>query len=990
MASKKRNTKESEIKDEILVSEETEESSKTGKETRKKKKIKKKGKWYFKLLRIIFLWLPLTIIALIALTLLIAEIYLSPERVENLAVDNFNKLSNGTLELNVKEFSPYSGFIIENIIIKNGKDFDNSIFVNIERLVFDYSFFHIFTGSIRLSEIGIYNPSVYLKQKNGKWNFETLMIAKQEEKKQPEPEPEKKPEPKPEKKPEPEKQPEKKEPSEINLPIYVDLLFKFNLENLYVDVDAESFKSNLSDFSLSTDLYIPPFKKVEPGVEAVKLLEKMQLKVNPSQKLNLSFQSKEASVSPPLIFTWNLIYYDEKTSSDKTKFYSNLKLGTYKTPVRFQNKYLTPLNFLVSYDLFFNPIDDFLKLNSFKITFNKNTWLNLGGTVTNVSTKQNFNISMKESLINLNELYPYYRQITGDRKMKFGGNVSLYPLTFKGNPSNVDIFSKISLSNIVFSMPDFSFYTPALEINNFVNYRPSGVSLSTDIEMNRFKYSLSGDRSKFNGLKFNSDIYAYGEFKKFKINSLNLRFFNPATGRNGLTVAMNGNASLGNSTSGNIRISKLTFNKKPLIAILPGSIGNSLKSIPLEKDVTLSLNTIFSLGQRYISAGLELYAAVPDYDVNDLRLSVSVLQDQKLEYINLKKLRLWSKSFGLNVNAGGRVEMKGGTPMTDSDLFADISLNYPKIRNVYGPWNVKGGVDISAKIKGSMENAFASGKVNVKNLYVYNKEPSMKLAVEDFNLAFPFEYDLAADYKGESRIAIDKSKFISNENFNEKENISLASFKFKHPARDNQIEYLSNLSGTMFFKRNTFEISRLKASIFGGNLLIKDTLFYLADLKTENMEYKLMMDLTNLDVSKLDKETDVKKNSQLSLNTDLTGKGLNFQKSIDMKGYINIYRIGEKLASQLMKGLSENEGRSTMDSFTKFAVDNSMRVKTFYYYIENGNVYTTVTFEKDLLGYILGVKNEKVSFERIPIQEYLRSVQSKENQIEVEGDQNEE
>jgi hypothetical protein len=109
-------------------------------------------------LRIVGIWIPLSLVVLVALILFGAWLFLSPGRVQQLAVNGFNGASYGTLELDVKSFSPYTGFVIENIVIRNGEEFNRSEFVRIDRLVLDYSFFSIFKGDVRFSEIGIYRP----------------------------------------------------------------------------------------------------------------------------------------------------------------------------------------------------------------------------------------------------------------------------------------------------------------------------------------------------------------------------------------------------------------------------------------------------------------------------------------------------------------------------------------------------------------------------------------------------------------------------------------------------------------------------------------------------------------------------------------------------------------------------------------------------------------------------------------------------------------
>ncbi|HEY1406320.1 MAG TPA: hypothetical protein VF857_06910, partial [Spirochaetota bacterium] len=129
-------------------------------------------KLLFRLLRIVLVWVPLFLIGCIITILIAADLFLSPARVEKLAVENFNQMSNGTLSLNVRAFSPYSNIIIENIVIKNLKEFGDTNLLEIKRLVFRYGFFSMLVGQVHFDEIGIYKPRLYLIQKKGVWNIE--------------------------------------------------------------------------------------------------------------------------------------------------------------------------------------------------------------------------------------------------------------------------------------------------------------------------------------------------------------------------------------------------------------------------------------------------------------------------------------------------------------------------------------------------------------------------------------------------------------------------------------------------------------------------------------------------------------------------------------------------------------------------------------------------------------------------------------------------
>ena len=100
--------------------------------------------------------------------------------------------------------------------------------------------------------------------------------------------------------------------------------------------------------------------------------------------------------------------------------------------MRFRESYLAPLDFMVSYDIIYFPQNDFLKINDLGVTFHGNKWLNIKGEVREVTGAQKFNIRMKESRIVLSDLYPYFLSFTGDRKTRFGGVISLFPLMIKG------------------------------------------------------------------------------------------------------------------------------------------------------------------------------------------------------------------------------------------------------------------------------------------------------------------------------------------------------------------------------------------------------------------------------------------------------------------------------------------------------------------------------------------------------------------------------
>jgi hypothetical protein len=915
----------------------------------------------FKSLRIVLIWIPACIILLIALSLLTLKLYLSPERVENLIVSHFNEMAYGDVTLKVKDFSPYSGFEIHNLIIRNGEEFSRSKFVEIERLVFRYEFFSMLIGNVRFREIGIYKPRIYLEERRGVWNAARLMkpaegLPEEEEIEEPI---------------------EKPPTKEIHLPISAEFLFKFILEDLRLSVKGSNFSSSVKGLTLNVDVWVPPFKRIPKSIEAVSLLEKMRVELNPREEMDVSFYSRDAEISPPLILTWKLIF--DKKRGGKPEFASIFKFGTYKTPVRFKRSHLAPLNFMISYDLYYNPLDDYLKLNHLGVTFRGRRWLQVTGSVKKVMTEQNINLRMTESDIALSDLYPYFLSITGDRKTTFRGSVSLFPLTVRGNPTKMDIDGVINLRKIYFKNQSIEASVPSLELSYSVFKRGATMRILSRLRLPHLFYSLERDRSGDNGLYLESDISAFNNFQRVEINDLGVRYFSPAARRSALSLAMNGNLYLEPTLRGRVKISRFRFMRKPLLDMLPKRFREKIADVPLEKPVDMNLDLSFALGE-ITRAALGMMVKVPDYNINDLKLGMSVIQDGGKKRITLRSFTLGSRSKGLSISARGTVDLKS-PPVSDMNLKLMVSLNSPTMKAIYDPWRIKGDFKLNTLVRGDLKNGKASGDIRIERFFVRNDD--MKLAVDDINLAFPFEYYFTPQYRGESRIAVDKSQVIENENFRERENFTIKSVKSKHPARDIQFEYMKDFGATMFFRNNTFEIVKLKAYVLDGALYGRDILFNLADMKPDNMEFRLILDVTNVDIGKMDEPDPAKKSrdAELSLNANFDGMGVDVKKELNIKGFVNIYKIGEEFANRLMKGLSEEKGKSKL-GVAQPVVDNFMLPKRFSFNLDKGLVYTTVDIERKTVSKVMGVsiKNDQIKFERIPIQEYLRKVAREEEE----------
>jgi len=791
----------------LLAKEDMAASGGKQKNPKKKKKRSRAVRILFKALRIIFLWIPLVIIVLLFITLIAVDIFLSPARVEKLAVENFNKMSNGSLTLNVRKFSPYSDILIENIVIKNPPEFGGNL-LEIQKFSFRYGLFSMLAGNVHFDEIGIYKPKIWLIQKKGIWNAAVLMKpgapAKPEEKKPAETE-----------KPKSEGPPK----TEINLPISVSFLFNFILDDLRVYIKGDDFTTQLEGVTFKAKINVPPFKTIPLSPKAVLLLKDMDIVLDPEDRIDLSFYSKDASVEPPLILGWRLLF--SKDDKGSTKFNSYLKVGTYKTPIRFRRAHLAPLDFMVLYDLYYDPIADHLRLNDFGVKFRDKRWISLEGDVSAVTKNPVIDIRMNQSQIALSDLYPYYHAITNDENMRFGGTISLAPLSIKGTPDNIAIRGNINLSAIDFKLPAFELSLPRADFSYSLDKVGERGKIGAALSMPDFFYTMDRSRSGHNGFFLKCDVDTSANFSRFLINSVDVRFYNPLTKENVLKIGIKGNAVTVPSVSGNIAINTLMFNKLPLVAMLPDSLKKTIEGIPLKKPVTGTVNTTFALAKT-TDAKLVLSLKVPDFDVADLSLSADISQNAAKQRIDIRRVALEIPSRGLALNVKGFAEMKK-PPLSDSDIAISLEMNYPKATNVYGLWNIAGKIAVNASMKGDLSKGKARGSVAIKNLSI--KNPETMLFVDTVNLDFPFEYDFAFKPEAGSRIAVDKSSIIDTNLFKEKENFTIKGISAKHPVRNESFTYLKNLAGTLFFKKNAFEIQRLSATVLDGTILMKDTFF---------------------------------------------------------------------------------------------------------------------------------------------------------------------
>jgi hypothetical protein len=299
----------------------------------------------------------------------------------------------------------------------------------------------------------------------------------------------------------------------------------------------------------------------------------------------------------------------------------------------------------------------------------------------------------------------------------------------------------------------------------------------------------------------------------------------------------------------------------------------------------------------------------------------------------------------------------------------------------------KGLVDFTASMKGSLSQGRAGGRLNIAGMSVRNRQTLLQ--VDGLRCDYPFEVVFSPDVAADSLLVAGKEEIIANEFFSREANVSVASVRAAHPTRGTSFEYVRDLSALATMEDNVFRLSDLRARVMDGALygrLIAVNLGGLdlggSSLKTlpERLEYRLAMDITNINIALLDDPGSAHKKAgaELSLNASVLGRGVTMTREISATGHVNIHKIGKKFANRLMKGLSTEQGKSKLGGSAQWVMDNFMRVRGFNFTLDRGLVYATVPLKPGPFGFIAGVENNMVSFDRLPIQEYLKKISREE------------
>ena len=109
---------------------------------------------------------------------------------------------------------------------------------------------------------------------------------------------------------------------------------------------------------------------------------------------------------------------------------------------------------------------------------------------------------------------------------------------------------------------------------------------------------------------------------------------------------------------------------------------------------------------------------------------------------------------------------------------------------------------------------------------------------------------------------------------------------------------------------------------------------------------------------------------KIGLDMFVTGRRMDKRVIDQVKGYISVYKIGNKFGSDVLDVVMP-------DGPVKLVLNNSMVLKKLDLKLSEGLVYAEAHLSKRLFGYAIAPKNDEIQQRRIPITEFFQNIEKR-------------
>ncbi|MBN1898344.1 MAG: hypothetical protein JW827_06175 [Spirochaetes bacterium] len=370
---------------------------------------------FSKRIRKILIFFILAFLLLFTAAAVIYKIYVTRDFVRQQAITFFKTSFNRDISLSVKRISLFRGIEIEDLVIYNTPQFNKSKFIEIKRLRIRYNILWLALFKIKIKEISLIQPRVYLQYDadEGVWNYSDL--AGPPGKKQPEPE---------------------KKPGPIKISLDMK---KFEIRDLSVRIASDQF-------ILLKGLNIQSRVKLdEPSLKGIR---RLFLDINTTGDKNLVYQKENLKLNIPLDLKMGIDIRSRKEARADIRY-------VLKDQIVEMNKKIInipDIKFVFNCGIFLD--EGMIKLDRISLDVNKNTIINLSGSVFDIEKVPRIDLSSKSNEFNMASLNDLAKIFLEDPGLRTSGKFKISQMALSTLEKRDFPFS------MALTLKDFNFISP--------------------------------------------------------------------------------------------------------------------------------------------------------------------------------------------------------------------------------------------------------------------------------------------------------------------------------------------------------------------------------------------------------------------------------------------------------------------------------------------------------------------------------------------------
>jgi hypothetical protein len=893
-----------------------------------------------------------------------------------------------------------------------------------------YNLIQLLYGKIKLGDIELKEPIVFLEKVDSKWNFQNIIEESKEEKKK-------------------ETEPLEKIHTKLPIKIYLGLL----LDSANISIRSNDFESDILGLNLQFQLESFRFSELPLNLDSIDLVKYLKINMNPNSTLSIKYKDKD------ILFENSIDSKIQVEIQEKYQIQSKIQLGNSDLNFKIKDKEYLKKGINLSLESKIDTEKDKIELNTFQFNLDKEEQISLNGSIENyLSDKRKFFLNTNSFQLNLEKLNPYLGFISSTKESSLAGKLEIQKLVLNGDSSNLSIILNSFSKNIYYKTKNKTHSVSLLNLNlnseldlnsnnleipflkkletdselnyNFLSLKLKGIYDSKndlDLLLNVNRFHLGVFFNKLNGF-FSGEIKAKGKMKdlnllaKFNLDSFEYFVENSKSAPIFSKLNLNSNLKLKES----FQIEDLNFQTLSL-KIYNKTFEESLNftsigKIKLQNDLEVSLDKLslkmymskfipslpLSLKEKFItiknitSESPELTGKI-NYKKSKTLQDIDLSLELKLPGINLKDSRLISNiSLAENLIQIKNFSLKAYKSTLDLDLKGKIELNeklnHPILKNlkpditarmelksespyeIYNRFFFKGFLSIDINFSNYLLNTnFAS----LDTTLLYSKGECQGVVLKNckvlnlnsINFQFPFTHDFTV-LETKNLLEGNKSKFITDST-SKKPNFTIKNIFYTLPFVTNPVEVVqfkesNGLSMNIESRDNLLFLNAVRIFSLDGIFYSKSIMLNLGNLDPNLIEYDGNISIRDIDLKQLisERTRDRIQDGKLKADLNFSGKGL-LDPLQNSNIYFSVHQIGEDFGKSVVRVVS------TSTFWLDIIISSYSQIDKIQLELSRGLVYSDILFKGAIIPRLLArFKDNEISQERLPIANFLKKAES--------------